>query len=364
MGMANEVSPPTINAIVAGVKSSENSFLQLNSFLINCERKKTETIAPSRFSGGYINVAFIVAKSGSRWFTSKAFTEVGQKNHEGHNIVRGVFTPLEPDILLLKNHLSLEWDQSSVHAIVDHFTDGHFNLHGRFDYFRHIGWNMSRYLVESENKSYDTILKDFEDLLDHPFLPEFLEQNREKYVVHPNTEDVDGFRCWVVEYPGMDKMWIDVEHGFAVRKRIYHFGEGKPRKFAIRNQEWKEVAPDLWLPHKQTVDKYVSILPEDPKIWDQVTARMYYEVNEILINSVPDELFDVILPVGTHVVDIARDARYTIWDPNVDPFAGPIEQALKVNRHVKYRALGIIIGSIIIFIAVWQILSRMEKRQK
>ena len=356
VGMANEVSIPTIDNIIDGIKSSEKRFFHLDSFLVNCERKKTETVTPSRFSGGYINVAFIVAKSANQWFTSKAFTEVGQKDSEGRNIVRGVFTPLEPSLLLFKNHLLLDWNQSSVHVIVDHFADGH-NAHGRFDYFRHIGWNVSRLLIESENKNYDTVRKNlFDDDIDHPFLPEFLEKNKGKYVVHPIQENIDGFPCWVVEFPGMDKLWIDTEHGHAVRKRVYHFGEGKPRKYAILNQEWKEVMPGLWLPHKQIVDKYVSILAEDSKIWDQVTARMYYEVEEILINTVPDELFDVSLPAGTHVLDITRGTQYTVWDPDTDPFAGPIEQSLKVNRYVMLRAITIIIGSVLIVFAVWWLL--------
>jgi hypothetical protein len=363
--VVNAESVPTVNDILRGLKASESQFFQLDSFLVNCERKKSEDIMPSQYSGKYSNVAFIVAKKGEQWFTSKAFTEVGQKNSEGDNIVRGIYSPLEPDLLLFKKHLLLEWHQSSVHAIVDRFIDGH-SAHGRFDYFRHIGWNMSRFLIESEGKNYDTILKDpgFDDVLNHPFLPEYLEKNKSRYIVRPTCEEVDGFPCWVVEYPGMDKLWVDTEQGDAVRKRIYHVGVGKPRKFAIHNQDWKEVAPKLWLPHRQIVDKYVSIDVESPKIWDQVTARMYYEVNKILINTVPDELFDVELPVGTHVYDIARDTRYTVYDENTDPFAGPIEFGLKANRWVKIRAICIIVGSIMIFMAFWLWLRRMEMRER
>jgi hypothetical protein len=369
LGMAEDVSVPTVNDIIDGIKASESRFFQLDSFLVNCERKRSEDITPSRFSGGYSNVVFIVAKSENRWFTSKAFTEAGQEDSEGRNMVtvKGggqIWTPLEPQVLLLKDHLSLEWKQFTEYAFVDHFEEGHTkNVHSRFDYFRHVGWNVSRHLIESENKDYNTVRQTlFEDDIDHPFLPEFLEKNKNKYTVHPNQEDVDGFPCWVVEYPCMDKFWIDIGHGYAARKRIYHWAPGTPRKFSILNQEWKEDVPGLWLPHKQIVDKYASIVAEDSKIWDEVTARMYYEVNEILINNVPDEVFEITLPVGTQVTDNARKTQYTIYDPDHDPFAGPIQQGLKANRYVKYRAIGIIIGSILIFIAVWRLLRRMEKK--
>jgi hypothetical protein len=359
--LVNGESPPTLNDIIAGIKASENRFFQLDSFLVNCERKKSEDITPSRYSGGYINVEFVVARKGDRWFVSKTFTEIGQEDEEGHNMIGHVWVPLEPKLHILKNHLWLQWDQYGESAFVHRFSDWH-NAHQCSDYFRHMGWNASRCMMESEGENYDTIrkLEWLGDDLDHPFLPEFLENNKRKYVVYPNQEDVDGFPCWVVEYPGMDKFWIDTEHGYAVRKRVYHWEPGKPKKFAIRNLDWKEVAPGLWLPHKQNVDKYASIVAEDSKIWDKVAARMNYEVNEILINTVPDELFEVSLPVGTRVIDSARETIYTIYDSDHDPFAGPVEPKFEANRYVLFRAVTMVIGSVMIFIALWLMLRRME----
>jgi hypothetical protein len=89
---------------------------------------------------------------------------------------------------------------------------------------------------------------------------------------------------------------------------------------------------------------------------------MYYEVEEILIDCVPDSLFEVSLPIGTRVIDSARDTIYTIYDSNTDPFAGPIELARGTNRWVMVRAICIIFGSIMIFIGVWWMLSRMERK--
>jgi len=360
VGTANG-NTPTVHDIINGIKASESRFFQLDSFLVNCERKKSEDITPSQFSGGYINVAFIVAKSGNRWFTSKAFTEVGQEDADGLNMVRQVWTPLEPQICLLKNNLVLDWRQYGSSASVDRFGNGG-NIHQGLDYFRHVGWNASRHIVEDGGGDYASIQKEewLKDHLDHPFLPEFLEKNKGKYVVHPTREDVDGFPCWVVEYPEMDKFWVDVEHGYAVRKRIYHWDKGKPKKFAILNQDWREVEPGLWLPYKQVIDKYASIISENSNIWDQVTARMYYEVNEMRINNVPDEVFDITLLVGLQVIDNARGTIYTVFDSDHDPFTGPIEFTRGANRFVVYRAIGIIIGSILILIAVWRLLRKRE----
>jgi hypothetical protein len=363
LAQGQSATVPTVNDIFNGIKAAESRFFQLDSFLVNSERIKSEDITPSRYSGGFIDVEFIVAKSGNRWFTSKAFTQIGQKNADGLNMLGEIWVPLDPQISILKNNLLLEWRQYGEMASVESLTEGR-NTHQCFDFFRHVGWNISRHVVESGSEKYDTVQKipSLEDYLDHPFLPEFLEKNKSKYRVHPTREEVDGFPCWVVEYPDMDKFWVDTEHGYAIRKRIYHWEPGKPKKYAIHNQDWKEVAPEIWLPHKQVVDKYASIVSEDSKIWNQVTARMYYETKEIRINNVSEDLFNVVLPVGTQVIDMARDTVYYITESGADPFAGPIDQGVKANRWGVLRAITIIAGSIMIFTGFWLMLRKGERK--
>jgi hypothetical protein len=144
-GAASEV-PPTVGTIIEGIKASESRFFQLNSFLVNCERKKSEDITQSRYSGGYTNVAFVVSKSGDRWFASKTFTQVGQKDANGLNMVGSTWVPLEPQICLLKNRLLLDWAQYGTYASVDLFGTGQ-NIHRYNDYFLHVGWNVSRRIL-------------------------------------------------------------------------------------------------------------------------------------------------------------------------------------------------------------------------
>jgi len=360
VSIADDQVVPSARNILLGIKNAEAAFFLNNTFLINAERVKCEEITPSRYSGGYFNTEFIVAKKGAMWFTSKAFTQIGEKNKDGYNIIKSpdeteVYVPLEPEINILKNRIKFEWNKGNISASVREFTDGG-NMHQSTDYFRYIGWDVSSHIVESGGGDYKAAKNEewLKDYLDHPFLPEFLETNLSKYSVNPVQGDVDGFPCWVVEYPGMDKFWVDSEHGYAIRKRIYHWGPGQARKFAIHNMDFREVKPGIWLPYRQIVDKYASIVSEQKDIWDKVASRLHYEVREILFDEeLPETCFEPDLKEGLHILDAVRNIRYTITDPNsAVPFEGSIDQGIKVNQYVKYRAFFIIVGSALIMIAV------------
>ncbi|MDR2170147.1 MAG: outer membrane lipoprotein-sorting protein [Planctomycetaceae bacterium] len=358
----------TVADILDGIKKSKSLFFNSDNFLVKVEITKCEEITPNRYSGGYFNTEFIVAKKGSMWFTSKKFTHIGQKNKDGKNIIKqpdgkgGVWVPLESEINIVKNHLVFEWDKNDTAASVRQFTNGG-NMHQCNVFFRQLGWDLSRVLIESEGKDYDSI-RDKEnwllDYLDHPFLPEFLENNLSKYSIISKKEDVDGFSCWVIEYSGMDKIWIDSDHGYVVRKRTYHWGAGSARKFTIHNKDFREIKPGIWLPYRQIVDKYASIISEDKKIWDKVAARIYYETKEVILDNVPEEVFNIELNEGLRIIDNVRDTIYTITKPNSDPFAGHEKQEIEASGYVIFRAILIISGSILALIGLWLIL-RKEK---
>ena len=199
-------------------------------------------------------------------------------------------------------------------------------------------------------------------------LPDCMKNNPRKYIVHEGTEEIEGYPCWVVEWQGTDKIWIDPKIGGAIRKRIVHWSESGPIKSVIMNSDYREVQKGIFLPFRQEVTNFVGPEMElHQSLWGKEHSYFVYKVDSAQIGSFDadaEAFFDVKLPVGASVYDLRHDMHYSVYDPNVDPFAGPIAEGLKVNRYVKFRAICIIAGSILIFIAVWRILSRMEKRRK
>jgi hypothetical protein len=111
------------------------------------------------------------------------------------------------------------------------------------------------------------------------------------------------------------------------------------------------------------VETYFGYVASHPKeMWDKPLYRYTYKVSLSL--DVVSERFDFSPPVGALVVDGIRKDSYRITAEGANPFAGPIAQGLQANRWVMFRAITIIIGSILVFIGLWLMLRRMEMRTK
>lgn len=344
-------TPPTVSDVALGIQKAEGVLLGSGGFLVRCQRVKSEVVTPSRYGGGYLNVEFLVAGKNGRWVVHKHFL-----GNDPQPIDPEVFLPPKPLTIAAKDGLMFQWQQSSPAANVCEFGSGG-NLYQCLDYFTHLGFDIARAIAQSNKADYEKIRKvpASGDYLDHPFLPEYLEEHASEYRVRPAMESVDDAPCWVVEYPSMDAIWVDPARGYAVLRRIYHWGPGKPRKFEIHNRDLKEVAPGLWLPFTQVVDKYASIVSEDRTIWDKVTSRMEYRVDEAIVGSVPDKVFEISIPEGLLVWDDARGIEYRVPAPNVDPFTGPnAEQWRKLRSRLqgwsRWRSVVIVVNVIVVLL--------------
>jgi hypothetical protein len=301
--------PPTINEILDGIKKMERGLFQNSTaFLVVCVRTKCDEVTPTRYSGGYLNTRFAIGKRQNEWYSLKQFLKIETKKDqkEGTLVLDDkdeVFVPSEPKLTVIKNNMLLEWNQTGRPLItLENFNTGR-NIFGNIDYFRHLGLNVGKQIAESVNVDFEKLvqLEQLKDYLEHPFLPDFLEKNKANYHVLPSQEKIDGFPCWVVEYPNMDKFWIDTLHGFVIRKRIYHWGVGQPRMFCILNQEFKEVKPELWFPQKQIVEKYASIKSENKNLWDKIACRLHYQLETIAFDTdVSADLFNIVPEPGTY----------------------------------------------------------------
>ena len=172
-------------------------------------------------------------------------------------------------------------------------------------------------------------------------------------------ENIGGNDCFVLEWIEKDILWVDPNHHWVLRQRTI-FTDDKHKKYTIRFQDYKEIESGIWFPFKLSIDVYANTAVEPKSNWGKIAKRWTFEIHELTTDSLPETFFDVTLPIGTLVIDGIRGATYTITDPDADPFAGLIAQGIKANNAVKYRAVGIIIGSILVLIAVWLMLQRME----
>jgi hypothetical protein len=136
-------------------------------------------------------------------------------------------------------------------------------------------------------------------LKDRDRIPEMLKTA--VFAVGPQSELVDGAPCIVIEAEGWQKLWLDPQKGYAVRRRIlYNKGE---QSFTIHCKEFERITPDVWLP-RQVV--WLSIGPktapeqyrEKPLLQTDVRVRRL-EANQ----PTHDALFELKISPGSQVFD-------------------------------------------------------------
>jgi hypothetical protein len=134
------------------------------------------------------------------------------------------------------------------------------------------------------------------------------------YRVLPNMQVVDGFPCHVVT-SGPDTIWIDTEHGFAMRRRVWFQMRNLSRPpvlaFIHVNKDFRQCADNIWLPHQcYRLDFAGTLEPAN----SQGTLSEVHAVTAkaIQVNSVKDDLFELAFPAGTKVQDLATNKSYVV----------------------------------------------------
>jgi hypothetical protein len=137
------------------------------------------------------------------------------------------------------------------------------------------------------------------DLAEKWFLPKVLEDS--SFSLAKEAEEIDGCRCLVVQSRNRegqedaeschDKLWLDTEHGFALRKRELQVGD---RRVRVGNDDLTEVCPGLWLPRRSRIEylaaRHVSKQDQAGLVLTQTTKLAC-----CVANQVPPDLFDVVL---------------------------------------------------------------------
>lgn len=142
-------------------------------------------------------------------------------------------------------------------------------------------------------------------------LPATVERYREEFTVRPETEEVDGAACVVLERTGRDVLWIDVEHGFVCRRRVWYEPSGNLLS-EFKNEDFVERQPGLWLPSRLVQVRY-NYDQAPPEFRGKYNSTHTVTLEEIYFGNVPDSLFDVPRPEGGKVFDHLRGLSYQVY---------------------------------------------------
>jgi hypothetical protein len=344
---AQTEDPPTLDDIIQGLEQSERKFFESKSVLIRYERTQAKDVTPSSYSGGPLLAEWTFAYLGNNWYNKRRFTQ--PKKNEKVNVSG------KPKTQVIRDRLVLEWNEDSSHANLGSVDKENTipNLYAGLIYTRNLSLDAPKYIAKAIGADITEIRK-IRSNMDYtalPFLPEFLRENKSKYKVLAAREEIDGRPCWIVEWPGMDRFWVDPSRGYAVPRRIYCWGPGKPRRFEFRNSAYREVKAGLWLPFALTEYIYASIHAEREAIWGKITAQVEYHVHSLEFDHVSQDLFDVRLPPGTRVTDMVRDFQYTAsGEKDADPFDEAISAA-KQLRHKPLLRGWILVGAALVAVS-------------
>jgi hypothetical protein len=109
-------------------------------------------------------------------------------------------------------------------------------------------------------------------------------------IVHPTQQLVNGVWCHVLEWPGYDTLWLDVNRGCALLARETHSRENGALVQRIELSNHLEVASGIWLPTKLRNIQYDWACPIE-SARKRVVVDAMHTVLEMSVNSVSDELF-------------------------------------------------------------------------
>ncbi len=342
-----------LDQIIAGLNSTENQlFHNTDGFLVKFSRLPCVDVLKSEYSGGDIPVNWEVARKGKKYYVKRTFVPIGKKK------VGDIAISTEPLVKVLQDGCLLSWDLRTNRCSIEKFTEGYeINMAYEWSYFELLGVHVIKYAVNDNKGDYESLRKkekiqgyEFLNVLD---LPDSLVRHRDHYIVKNELINIEGHDCYVLEWEQRDILFVDPDMNFSVRKRIVYNQDNGQIEYVATNKDFKEVCPGLWLPYKQMVDVYANTSVEPRSNWGKIASQRFFEIKEVKVGDIEDSLFEISPPVGTRVVDGIRSIHYTISDPGSDPFAGPIGQAIKANHSVIIRTILIIVGSVLIFFAVW-----------
>jgi hypothetical protein len=134
------------------------------------------------------------------------------------------------------------------------------------------------------------------------------------YHVLPTLQKIDGFPCHVVT-SGPDTLWIDTEHGFSVRRRVWFqmtsLSQPPVLAFIYVNKDIRPCTEEIWLPYAcYRLDFGGTMEPANAQgVLTEVNTVM---AKEIRVNTVTDDLFELTFPPGTIVQDLVANKSYLV----------------------------------------------------
>lgn len=177
-----------------------------------------------------------------------------------------------------------------------------------------------------------------------------------KYRLVEKPEELDGVKCWVVENPGVDRIWLDPARGWTVLRRQFSDRKLGGLVLDVRIREVREVAAGIWMPTRYS-QRYYEKGPRGPGMDVETT------VDSIEVNSVAPAAVEFVRKPGLFLMDRARREHWKQEIPGgTDHIVAHGDTLHRQFKESLRRPLSWLWG--LAFGAFWIALEVLRRRQK
>ncbi len=163
-------------------------------------------------------------------------------------------------------------------------------------------------------------------------LPRSVKRVARQWRVLDQTEMIEGAECVVLQRDKRDKIWLDIDHTYVCRKRIYANPDGTPL-LEVKNSKLREYKSGIWLPSDQLVSWYRP--QSDPP---ETRGKLFRQDRNLIVkvsfSKLPPSFFDIPIPAQNgYVIDEVRGVHYGLASVGATA-EGMVAKALKNTRAV------------------------------
>ena len=124
-------------------------------------------------------------------------------------------------------------------------------------------------------------------------------------ILHRTSENTVTFRDVTEKFTKRDTLWLDLDRGLALRKREQIITPLPRTLCRVTNSEFEEVVPGVWLPKQSVLHEIAPAGDEDfpEEYHGKPILSTRVRVTKLVVNQVPDEVFEPYIKPGEEVVD-------------------------------------------------------------
>lgn len=163
-------------------------------------------------------------------------------------------------------------------------------------------------------------------------------------------EEVDGERCVHLQKPGVDDLWISLQHGSYVHKRVTTSGPGQPHrvKTQVQSYELVDSKTEFWIPGQ--IQRRDYFRPDDDAARQgKVRSGREIKVTDVAQGGIDESIFALEIPVGFHVSDLMGEEKYYVQKTAFEKLVDDSHWIFSASIGISLLIIVLVVGMLLYF---------------